>query len=214
MEDVLSGLVGQCVPTTTACRGLCGTSCNHCNKKRDWNHIHKYHLKTGVLRIIRFHRVNFAPLIVCSSTTESPQAFCGLYVIYTHCTCLLYFIYFCFFITECHTCIITNTRTAKWIHFLVHRLNCQILRLSTGLENLYGMLAYCEDMKTCRRALIGRHFGERWNPTECHEMCDNCKRTGDQSDGNVPSVLLQFFKSDTLITVLVNLPWLLVNLSV
>lgn len=55
----------------------------------------------------------------------------------------------------------------------------------TGLENLYGMIAYCQDVKTCRRALIGRHFGERWNPTECHEMCDNCKRTGDQSDGKM-----------------------------
>ena len=55
----------------------------------------------------------------------------------------------------------------------------------TGLENLYGMIAYCQDVKTCRRVLIGRHFGERWNPTECHEMCDNCKRTGDQSDGKM-----------------------------
>ena len=55
---------------------------------------------------------------------------------------------------------------------------------STGLENLYGMLSYCQDQKTCRRALIGRHFGESWNPTKCHEMCDNCKKkTADQVDG-------------------------------
>ena len=47
------------------------------------------------------------------------------------------------------------------------------------------MVAYCHDVKTCRRVLIGRHFGERWNPTECHGMCDNCKRTGDQSDGKM-----------------------------
>lgn len=45
------------------------------------------------------------------------------------------------------------------------------------------MLSYCQDVKTCRRALIGRHFGEQWNPNECHEMCDTCKRTGDQQDG-------------------------------
>lgn len=54
----------------------------------------------------------------------------------------------------------------------------------TGLENLYGMLAYCQEQKVCRRSLIGRHFGESWNPVDCHEMCDNCKKTGDQTDGS------------------------------
>ena len=58
--------------------------------------------------------------------------------------------------------------------------------VSTGLENLYGMLAYCQDQKTCRRTLIGRHFGESWNPAECHEMCDNCKKPADQVDGKRP----------------------------
>jgi len=46
------------------------------------------------------------------------------------------------------------------------------------------MLSYCQEQKACRRALIGRHFGESWNPAECHEMCDNCmKKTADQIDG-------------------------------
>jgi len=70
--------------------------------------------------------------------------------------------------------------------FDVFQQSTMVFTEQTGLENLYGMLAYCQDMKTCRRALIGRHFGERWDPTECHEMCDNCKRTGDQSDGPIP----------------------------
>ena len=47
------------------------------------------------------------------------------------------------------------------------------------------MLAYCHDSKTCRRTLIGRHFSEKWKSDECHEMCDNCRRTGDQSDGRL-----------------------------
>jgi len=51
------------------------------------------------------------------------------------------------------------------------------------------MLAYCHDLKTCRRTLTGRHFSEQWKSDECHEMCDNCRRTGDQSDGSrVPFV--------------------------
>ncbi|KAJ7350200.1 hypothetical protein OS493_037780 [Desmophyllum pertusum] len=51
------------------------------------------------------------------------------------------------------------------------------------------MLSYCQDQKSCRRSLIGRHFGESWNPTECHEMCDNCKKTVNQVDGRGSSPL-------------------------
>lgn len=71
--------------------------------------------------------------------------------------------------------------------FDVFQQSTMVFTEQTGLENLYGMLAYCQDSNTCRRVLIGRHFGERWNADECHEMCDNCKRTTctDQSDGSI-----------------------------
>lgn len=39
------------------------------------------------------------------------------------------------------------------------------------------MLSYCQDLHSCRRSLIGQHFGEEWNNDECKGMCDNCKRT-------------------------------------
>ncbi|XP_074639274.1 ATP-dependent DNA helicase Q1-like [Acropora palmata] len=73
--------------------------------------------------------------------------------------------------------------------FDVFQQSAMVFTEQTGLENLYGMLAYCHDLKTCRRTLTGRHFSEQWKSDECHEMCDNCRRTGDQSDGSrVPFV--------------------------
>ena len=77
----------------------------------------------------------------------------------------------------------------------------EVIFLSIGLENLYGMIAYCQDVRTCRRALIGRHFGERWKTSECREMCDNCKRVEDQPDG----------KRDASVRIFYFLPWPLVN---
>jgi len=68
--------------------------------------------------------------------------------------------------------------------FDIFQQSTMVFTEQTGLENLYGMLAYCQEQKTCRRTLIGRHFGESWNPAECHEMCDNCKKPADQVDGS------------------------------
>ena len=45
-----------------------------------------------------------------------------------------------------------------------------------GLENLYAMVRYCNDLKSCRRSAIGRYFGEDWGPSDCNGMCDNCQR--------------------------------------
>ena len=44
-----------------------------------------------------------------------------------------------------------------------------------GLENLYAMVRYCNDLKSCRRSAIGRYFGEHWGPSDCNGMCDNCQ---------------------------------------
>ena len=75
-----------------------------------------------------------------------------------------------------------------------------VLFVSTGLENLYGMLAYCQEQKKCRRSLIGRHFGESWNPADCHEMCDSCKKPADQVDGKRPQSIDHF-------TVVCSMTW-------
>lgn len=39
------------------------------------------------------------------------------------------------------------------------------------------MLSYCQDLRSCRRSLIGEHFGEQWQDGECKGMCDNCQGT-------------------------------------
>ncbi|XP_015771239.1 PREDICTED: ATP-dependent DNA helicase Q1-like [Acropora digitifera] len=75
--------------------------------------------------------------------------------------------------------------------FDVFQQSTMVFTEQTGLENLYGMLAYCHDLKTCRRTLTGRHFSEQWKSDECHEMCDNCGRTGDQSDDTAPNATIK-----------------------
>lgn len=56
------------------------------------------------------------------------------------------------------------------------RQNTMVFTEKTGLQNLHNMIDYCLDMKTCRRKLIGRYFGEIFDSTQCNAMCDNCKR--------------------------------------
>ena len=46
----------------------------------------------------------------------------------------------------------------------------------TGLSNLYTMVKYCLNETECRRALIARSFGEKWQPQDCETACDVCKR--------------------------------------
>ena len=46
----------------------------------------------------------------------------------------------------------------------------------TGLSNLYTMVKYCLNETECRRALIARSFGEKWQPHDCETACDVCKR--------------------------------------
>ena len=38
------------------------------------------------------------------------------------------------------------------------------------------MLSYSQNLHSCRRSLIGQHFGEEWKDEECKGMCDNCQR--------------------------------------
>lgn len=42
-------------------------------------------------------------------------------------------------------------------------------------DNLNQMVKYAMDKKRCRRCMILKHFGEDFDPSECHNMCDNCR---------------------------------------
>ena len=48
------------------------------------------------------------------------------------------------------------------------------------LDNLYGMVQYCENMADCRRAIMLSYFGETgYNRENCRRSrdstCDNCQ---------------------------------------
>ncbi|XP_046406879.1 ATP-dependent DNA helicase Q1-like isoform X2 [Ischnura elegans] len=57
----------------------------------------------------------------------------------------------------------------------VFRLSTMVFTQQTGLENLYGMVAYSLDVSRCRRCIIASHFGEAWESTDCNKMCDHCR---------------------------------------
>lgn len=44
-----------------------------------------------------------------------------------------------------------------------------------GVTNLYKLVRLCENMKTCRRVLLGSHFGDDdFDPKDCKGSCDTC----------------------------------------
>lgn len=49
-------------------------------------------------------------------------------------------------------------------------------RISIDLELLDKMEKYCIDGMTCRRCMLLSYLGERFDPENCHETCDNCIR--------------------------------------
>ncbi|XP_012944528.2 ATP-dependent DNA helicase Q1 [Aplysia californica] len=57
----------------------------------------------------------------------------------------------------------------------VVKQSCMVFTEQTGLNNLHGIVKYCTDVKSCRRSVIARHFGEVWDSGQCDRMCDHCK---------------------------------------
>ncbi|KAG0726154.1 ATP-dependent DNA helicase Q1 [Chionoecetes opilio] len=55
------------------------------------------------------------------------------------------------------------------------RQSTMVFTEQTGLENLYGLIAYCLDGVRCRRNIIAEHFDEAWESSDCAGMCDHCK---------------------------------------
>lgn len=66
----------------------------------------------------------------------------------------------------------------------IFRQSTMVFTEQTGLENLYAMIAYCLDLKRCRRAIIAQHFGEMWDNSDCNNKCDHCRtgNTGQEKD--------------------------------
>ncbi|XP_054710692.1 LOW QUALITY PROTEIN: ATP-dependent DNA helicase Q1-like [Uloborus diversus] len=60
----------------------------------------------------------------------------------------------------------------------VFRQSTMVFTEQKGLEHLYAMVAYCLDLSRCRRAIIAQHFGERWESSDCNNMCDHCDNYG------------------------------------
>nr|XP_022332782.1 ATP-dependent DNA helicase Q1-like [Crassostrea virginica] len=57
----------------------------------------------------------------------------------------------------------------------IFRQSSMVFTEQTGLDNLYGIMAYCTDLTRCRRSVIAQHFGETWDKSHCQEMCDHCQ---------------------------------------
>ncbi|NWR51622.1 RECQ1 helicase, partial [Regulus satrapa] len=56
----------------------------------------------------------------------------------------------------------------------IFRISSMVVMENVGQEKLYDMVSYCQNMNTCRRVLIARHFDEVWDSANCNRMCDNC----------------------------------------
>ncbi|KAK1366848.1 hypothetical protein POM88_042409 [Heracleum sosnowskyi] len=52
-----------------------------------------------------------------------------------------------------------------------------------GLENLYGIVQYCQSKTECRRSAFFRHFAEPLQ--DYNEMCDNCSFSDEVKETDV-----------------------------
>ncbi|ORX95152.1 ATP-dependent DNA helicase [Basidiobolus meristosporus CBS 931.73] len=48
-------------------------------------------------------------------------------------------------------------------------------------NNLFQVVQFCENRTDCRRQQVLAYFGERFDPKECHQTCDNCVNTSRES---------------------------------
>ncbi|XP_068084360.1 ATP-dependent DNA helicase Q1 [Anabrus simplex] len=64
----------------------------------------------------------------------------------------------------------------------IFRLSTMVFTQQTGLENLYGIVAYCLDKVRCRRQIIASHFDEVWENKDCKAMCDHCRQPRERKE--------------------------------
>lgn len=44
-------------------------------------------------------------------------------------------------------------------------------------EHIRRVIQYCQNSVDCRRSQVLAYFDERFDPKECHGLCDNCRNT-------------------------------------
>uniref|UniRef100_A0A8C2H996 ATP-dependent DNA helicase n=1 Tax=Cyprinus carpio TaxID=7962 RepID=A0A8C2H996_CYPCA len=57
----------------------------------------------------------------------------------------------------------------------IFRVSTMVVMENTGQQKLQNMVAYCQNVDRCRRAMMAIHFDEVWNDDECNQMCDVCR---------------------------------------
>ncbi|XP_077090464.1 ATP-dependent DNA helicase Q1 isoform X2 [Siphateles boraxobius] len=61
----------------------------------------------------------------------------------------------------------------------IFRISAMVVMENTGQQKLQNMIAYCQNVDRCRRAMMAIHFDEVWNDEECNQMCDVCRHGND-----------------------------------
>ncbi|KAK2892746.1 hypothetical protein Q8A67_012734 [Cirrhinus molitorella] len=61
----------------------------------------------------------------------------------------------------------------------IFRISTMVVMENTGQQKLQNMVAYCQNVDRCRRAMMAIHFDEVWNDEECNQMCDVCRHGND-----------------------------------
>ncbi|XP_072528982.1 ATP-dependent DNA helicase Q1 isoform X2 [Salminus brasiliensis] len=61
----------------------------------------------------------------------------------------------------------------------IFRLSTMVVMENTGQQKLQNMVAYCQNVDRCRRAMMAVHFDEVWEDDDCNQMCDVCRHGND-----------------------------------
>ncbi|KAL7828225.1 hypothetical protein AOLI_G00313770 [Acnodon oligacanthus] len=61
----------------------------------------------------------------------------------------------------------------------IFRISTMVVMENTGQQKLQNMVAYCQNVDRCRRAMMAVHFDEVWDDEECNQMCDVCRHGND-----------------------------------
>lgn len=70
----------------------------------------------------------------------------------------------------------------------VFRATSIVFNETNGLTNVYSMVGFCLNDKTCRKEQIAVYFGDNWN-NRCEGKCDNCQSVKNLSEVNVSKYL-------------------------
>ncbi|XP_053544266.1 ATP-dependent DNA helicase Q1 isoform X3 [Ictalurus punctatus] len=61
----------------------------------------------------------------------------------------------------------------------IFRISTMVVMENTGQQKLQNMVAYCQNVDRCRRAVMAVHFDEVWDDEECKQTCDVCRHGND-----------------------------------